>query len=94
MTDPETQAPPSPVPGTSRGTAELYRLLVENVTDYAIFMLDPDGRVASWNEGAERILGYRDGEILGENVAVLYAPEDVEEGRPAADLRTAVEEGR
>ena len=56
---------PQPAPPPAPGTAELYRLLVENVTNYAIVMLDPEGRVSSWNEGAERILGFREAEALG-----------------------------
>ena len=59
-----------------RGTDELYRLLVENVTDYAIFLMDVEGRVATWTEGAERQMGYAEDEILGRHLADLYPPED------------------
>ncbi|HKP76415.1 MAG TPA: PAS domain-containing protein, partial [Longimicrobiaceae bacterium] len=68
---------------------ELYRLLVENVTDYAILMLSPEGRVATWTEGAERMLGWPEGEIVGQPVAVLYPPDEAEDGAPDRDLRVA-----
>lgn len=76
------------------GRDELFRLLVENVTDYAIFLLHPDGRVATWNEGAERMLGYAEGEIVGCPVAVLYPPEDAEDGAAERDLARAARDGR
>jgi PAS domain S-box-containing protein len=75
-------------------TDELYRLLVENVTDYAIFLMDVEGRVATWTEGAERQMGYAEDEILGEHLAVFYPPEDAESGAPGRDLHTAGTEGR
>jgi PAS domain S-box-containing protein len=71
-----------------------YRLLVQNVLDYAIFMLDPTGRIISWNAGARRIKGYRETEILGRNFAVFYPAEDVADGKPARELETAVADGR
>ncbi|HYY80522.1 MAG TPA: PAS domain S-box protein, partial [Actinomycetes bacterium] len=80
--------------GTARAAAEQFRLLVESVRDYAIFLLDPEGRVASWNAGAERIKGYTTAEILGEHFSRFYTPEDVAAGKPARALATAVREGR
>jgi PAS domain S-box-containing protein len=71
-----------------------YRLLVDAVTDYAIFMLDPSGRVASWNPGAERLKGYTAAEILGEHFSKFYTPEDREAGWPEVALATAREAGR
>ena len=71
-----------------------FRLLVQSVTDYAIFMLDPDGRVMSWNPGAERIKGYAPGEIIGEHFSRFYPPEDQTAGVPAAGLAIAAAEGR
>jgi PAS domain S-box-containing protein len=68
-----------------------YRLLVQGVVDYAIFMLDPNGHVVSWNAGAERISGYRPEEIIGKHFSVFYPPEDNETGRPRNELETAVE---
>jgi PAS domain S-box-containing protein len=72
---------------------ENFRLLVENVQDYAIFLLDPQGRVASWNAGAERIKGYRAGEILGQPFSCFYPPEEVEQNKPEQHLTVAAREG-
>lgn len=69
-------------------------MLVESVTDYAIFMLDIEGRVASWNAGAERIKGYLAHEIIGEHFSKFYPPEDVAAGKPASILRAATDAGR
>jgi PAS domain S-box-containing protein len=68
---------------------ERFRLIVQSVKDYAILMLDPEGRVVSWNEGAERIKGYAAAEIIGENFSRFYQPEDVAAGEPARGLRKA-----
>jgi PAS domain S-box-containing protein len=78
----------------TQGTAEQFKLLVGAVTDYAIFLLDPTGRVVSWNAGAERIKGYKAAEILGEHFSRFYPKEDVAAGRPAAVLREVAAEGR
>jgi diguanylate cyclase (GGDEF)-like protein/PAS domain S-box-containing protein len=74
--------------------AESFRLMVEAVRDYAILMLDPDGRVESWNAGAERIKGYAAGEIVGEHFTRFYTPEDREAGLPERLLAAAREDGR
>ncbi|HLF92939.1 MAG TPA: PAS domain S-box protein [Planctomycetota bacterium] len=71
-----------------------FRLLVEGVKDYAIFMLSPEGIVVSWNVGAERIIGYTAEEILGRPSSRLYTPEDVEDGKPNRMLKMAEREGR
>jgi PAS domain S-box-containing protein len=73
---------------------EAFRLLVASVTDYAIFMLDPEGRVASWNAGAERIKGYRAEEIVGQHFSRFYPDEDLQQGKPAHELKIASTEGR
>jgi PAS domain S-box-containing protein len=73
---------------------ESFRLLVESVADYAIYMLDPAGRVVSWNIGAERLKGYAAEEILGQNVSVFFTPEDAADGKPAAELERAIADGR
>jgi formate hydrogenlyase transcriptional activator len=70
------------------------RLLLGSVVDYAILMLDPDGRVVSWNEGAERIKGWRHEEILGQHVSRFYPPEDVAAGKPERSLQAAARDGR
>jgi len=77
-----------------RESEERFRLLVEGVEDYAIFMLDPAGRIVSWNDGAERIKGYKAEEVIGEHASVFYAEEDVERGLPEEQLRVAAAEGR
>ncbi|HLH26390.1 MAG TPA: ATP-binding protein [Chloroflexota bacterium] len=74
--------------------SDLFRLLVEGVQDYAIFLLDPDGRVQSWNAGAQRIKGYRADEVIGKHFSIFYPPEEARRGKPAYALRTALEEGR
>jgi len=81
---------------TSCETAEgeLFSLLVENIKDYAIFVTDPEGRVRSWNPGAERLLGYSEGEIVGQPVALCFTPEDIQAGVPQQQMRKAVETGR
>src|SRR5262249_28840011 len=66
-----------------------FRLMVESVVDYAIFMLDADGRVASWNAGAERILGYRADEIIGQGLERFYPPGEAQAGRPRSELEAA-----
>ncbi len=78
----------------SGGGAELFRLMVEGVKDYAIFVLDPEGRVASWNAGAERMKGYAAEEIVGEHFSRFYTEEDSRRGRPAEVLRAAAADGR
>ena len=77
-----------------RHSEEIFRLLVEGVKDYAVFMLGPDGRIVSWNEGAERIQGYEVSEVVGEHFSVFYTEEDVERGLPGEELRVAAIEGR
>jgi len=73
-----------------RQSEERLRLVLEGIQDYAILMLDPTGRITSWNAGAERITGYAGSEMLGESFDRLYTPEDVAAGRPAEDLRQAL----
>jgi len=77
-----------------RRSQEQFRLLVQGVTDYAIFMLDPEGHVASWNAGAQRIKGYAPDEIIGSHFSRFYTSEDLAEGIPARGLATAARDGR
>jgi PAS domain S-box-containing protein len=74
--------------------SEPFRLLVESVKDYGIFMLNPAGNVATWNEGARRIKGYAAEEILGRHFSTFYPPEDNARGKPAYELRVAAADGR
>ena len=71
-----------------------FRLLVQGVTDYAIFMLSTDGHITSWNAGARRIKGYTEDEIIGSHFSRFYTPEDVAAGVPFRGLETARREGR
>jgi PAS domain S-box-containing protein len=98
--EPGTNTPLSEVPGKERaeralgGAEEQHRLLMECVTDYAIFFLDCHGRVATWNAGAERIFGYTEGEIVGQHFSRFFTPEDIQSGQPQKELKTAAETGR
>lgn len=87
-----------PRPTGSDGASSLERTqfheLVETITDYAIFVLDPDGRVQTWNEGAKRAKGYEAEEITGEHVSTFYTEADQEVGRPETNLEAARENGR
>src|SRR5215212_9548314 len=76
-----------------RRSEERFRLLVEGVKDYAIFMLDPQGYVGTWNAGAERIKGYEAEEIIGKHFSVFYTNEDLERHHPEQELRVAEAEG-
>jgi PAS domain S-box-containing protein len=94
----------APIPITPIGNSRLadaikhsgriYQLMVDSVLDYAIFMLDPNGHVASWNKGAHRIKGYTADEIIGRHFSVFYPHEDIVSGKPAQELKTANRLGR
>ncbi len=77
-----------------RRSEERFRLLIQSVTDYAIYMLDPQGRIDSWNAGAERFKGYGADEIIGQHFSRFYTEEDQAAGIPAIALKTAQDEGR
>jgi PAS domain S-box-containing protein len=77
-----------------RESEEHLRHLVEGVQDYAILLLDPGGRIASWNAGAERIKGYKETEVLGKHFSLFYTPDAVANGVPERGLRVAASEGR
>jgi PAS domain S-box-containing protein len=77
-----------------RWTEESFRLMVESVTDYAIVMLDPEGRVVSWNRGAQRINGYSGEEIVGQHFSKFYRHQDIERGAPQRDLDGVRAKGR
>lgn len=84
-----------PDPFEATGTPEgRYRLLVESISDYAIYMLDVDGTVTNWNAGAQRFKGYAAAEIVGHNFSRFYREEDRQAGIPQRNLRLAAEEGR
>lgn len=81
-------------PSSPEQEAELFRLLVENVKDYAIFLIDLEGRVRSWNDGAARLLGYQEAEILGQPFELFFTPEDCRNEAPMKELAQARTEGR
>ena len=77
-----------------RESEDHFRSLVDGVKEYAIFMLDPDGRVMTWNHGAERIKGYRAQEILGQHFSLFYEQEDIQGGKPEQGLQVAAAAGQ
>ncbi|EUB84738.1 hybrid sensor histidine kinase/response regulator [Pseudomonas sp. GM30] len=79
---------------TLKQSEQQFRLLVQGVTDYAIYMLSPEGRVSNWNQGAQRIKGYQPEEIIGQHFSIFYTPEDRVAGEPQRALEIATREGR
>ncbi len=77
-----------------RGCEERYQLLLDGIQDYAIFMLDQEGQIISWNAGAERVKGYTAEEIVGRNFSCFFLPEDIKRGRPEELLRLTAARGR
>jgi PAS domain S-box-containing protein len=82
------------MPQLEGSATSLYQLLVESVSDYAIFALDRDGNVVSWNPGAERFMGYKESEIVGKHFSTFYPAEDLANNKPAMELETAARVGR
>ncbi len=78
----------------SHDSEELFRLIVENVHDYAVFATDLKGHVVSWNPGVESLLGYTEGEWVGEHASIIFTPEDREQGDHLKEMETALREGR
>ncbi|MDP9206551.1 MAG: PAS domain-containing sensor histidine kinase [Gemmatimonadota bacterium] len=100
-TDPPPESPTPIIPIRNSGLADaikhggrVYELMVDSVRDYAIFMLDPDGHIASWNKGAQRIKGYTADEIIGRHFSTFYPPEDITAGKPARELKIAARQGK
>jgi two-component system, LuxR family, sensor kinase FixL len=89
-----TVSRPHPDPPAASSDPQVFRLLVEGIQDYAIYMLDPEGRVTSWNPGAEAFKGYRSEEIIGKHFSVFFLPEDVKAGKPQRALEIAAAAGR
>lgn len=77
-----------------QGPTDLFRLLVDSVRDYAIFLLDPHGHIRSWNGGAARIKGYAASDIIGKHFSIFYPAADLRRGKPEYELRVAIDEGR
>jgi PAS domain S-box-containing protein len=100
-TAPEGEAPTPITPiansrlaDAARNDGRIYQLMVESVRDYAIFLLDPNGYIASWNRGAERIKGYSADEIIGRHFSVFYGPEDITARKPEREIEIATRDGR
>ncbi len=90
-----TKSPhPATDPRTRLHSPEVFRLLVDTVADYAIFLLDPNGFITSWNAGAERLKQYKPGEIIGKHFSIFYTARDLEIDKPAHELSVAGETGR
>src|SRR5262249_34055407 len=93
MSDARPYGPPKPHPDAEHTEAR-FRLFIECVKDYPIFMLDTGGHVASWNVGAQRIKGYEEKEILGKHFSIFYPQGDVDAGKCEYELEVAAQEGR
>ena len=87
---PEAQTEPL---GSGSATDHLFRLLIDHVQGHAMVLLDEDGRVSSWNAGAERVKGYRADEVIGHHFSMFYTPEDVAQGKPQRELEAAAATG-
>src|SRR5690349_15315425 len=73
---------------------EHFRMLVSSIKDYAIFMIDPEGNIISWNQGAETIKGYKEEEIIGKHISLFYIDEEIKLGEPSFNLSMAKQYGR
>src|SRR5580704_14180265 len=82
------------VPALRDNLEEQYRLLTENVRDFAIFLVDTAGKIATWNTGAERIMGYDDNEAIGQPFGLLFRPQDIMNREPEKELSIALEKSR
>jgi PAS domain S-box-containing protein len=95
QTKPPTNNRPKPMqPDQIVSTSGMLQLLVDTVKDYAIILLDAEGKVLTWNPAAERLKGWKADEIIGQNFSRFYPPEEVEKGKTALELKTARETGR
>src|SRR5947209_1522385 len=80
--------------GMEISSEQRFQTLIDNIPDYAIFMLDSEGRVTTWNDGAQRVKGYRADEIIGRHFSIFYTPEDVLGGKPEQEMAIARAQGR
>src|SRR5689334_25294810 len=80
--------------GVNRRTEDIYRKAIEDIRDYAIFLMDVDGIVTNWNVGAQHILGYTEEEIVGKDASKFFTTEDRSKGMPVKELATAETSGR
>src|SRR3954467_1903442 len=89
-----TDQPMKPVPASLLLSDEAFRLMVESAKDYAIFTTDGEGRVTTWNAGAERVLGFNEEEIIGQDGRLVFTPEENERGEAALEMQEALKTGR
>src|SRR4051794_24588440 len=89
-----TNRPTKPAPESLLPSDDVYNLMVESTKVFAIFTTDGQGRVTTWNVGAERVLGFEEAEILGRDVRVIFTPEDNERDRVDVEMKQALEDGR
>jgi PAS domain S-box-containing protein len=94
MTNGKQSSVTTPLPRSMASEGELLQLLVENLSDYAITMLDPQGNVISWSAAAERMKGWKANEIIGQHFSRFYPPEDVARGKTEKELQMAAKDGR
>jgi PAS domain S-box-containing protein len=80
--------------GMSPSSDELFRLVLESATDFAVFSTDPEGLITSWNSGAERLLGFREDDVVGRSTDVIFTPDDVRAGVPGQERESALRDGR
>src|SRR5215213_3115988 len=83
----------SPPHGAAANSEQRLRLFIDSVVDYAIFTVDTDNRITTWNTGAERLLGWRENEVLGRPADIVFTPEDRAAGEQEKEFRTAAEKG-
>src|SRR5215208_4695623 len=91
-TDANSQPATSPDAATT-GSAEQLRVFIETVADYAIFTVDTRNRITTWNTGAERLLGWKESEVLGQHAHIVFTPEDRAAAEPEKEFATAAENG-
>src|SRR6476646_3759634 len=94
MSERKNFAAAQPAPGTLAARGDLYGRLIDGIRDYAIFVLDPEGRIISWNTGAQRIKGYTPAEIIGKHFSVFYTQEAIDRHWPQHELDAARRTGR
>jgi PAS domain S-box-containing protein len=85
---------PTPAGPTSRELGERFDLLAADAREYALFLVEPGGKLVCWNPGAERLFGYCADEVVGQHFSRCFAPEDVRNGQPEYELKTALLDGR
>ncbi|HYC59199.1 MAG TPA: ATP-binding protein [Thermoanaerobaculia bacterium] len=94
MTDTASRPDPARLAIEERYVTDLYRILIDSLVDFSVFLVDPDGTVLTWNVGSQRMFGYTSEEIIGRDVAILFVPEDRAAGAPKNERAAAIADGR